>query len=206
MIRHTVLFVWTDGVTEEQRVRVKDGCAYCYYGSEVLALDFGEDLGLEPTRYGLALLHDHRDRAAWDQYNENAAHHRVGELIKSVTQPDLAARVDWEYHGPPSARGRLRHTTLYRWQAGVDDGRKRQARAALVALRTRCPTVRALELGDDLGWYPTNFDWALEAHFDDLEGLQAFLAHPARREADELLGLVTQRDVTAQVQHRMLAG
>src|SRR5207247_9514531 len=42
LIRHAVLFVRGDGVTAEQVLRAKEGMAYCYYGSGVLALDFGE--------------------------------------------------------------------------------------------------------------------------------------------------------------------
>ncbi|TME80617.1 MAG: hypothetical protein E6I45_10165 [Chloroflexi bacterium] len=206
MIRHTVLFVWADKVTQEQKARVKDGMSYCYYGSNVLALDFGEDLGLVPTKFGLALLHDHRDRAAWDEYNENTAHHRVGEYIKGVTVPDLAARVDWVYEGPASRRGGVRHTSLYRWAPGTDEAGKQAARSALISLRTECPTVRALEIGDDLGWYPPNYDWIVEAHFDDVDGLRAFIEHPAQRRAADAVGAVTAENGTAQNQHRMLAG
>jgi hypothetical protein len=201
-----VLFVWADGVTEEQRTRIKDGMAYCYFGSEVLALDFGEDLGLTPTRFELALVHDHRDREAWDEYNKNATHHRVGEYIKGLTRPELAARVDWVYDGPPSRRGGIRHTALYRWTEGIDDAQIAAAQGALTSLRTRCPSIRALELGNDLGWYPPNYDWIVEAQFDDVEGMMAFFEHPAQREAAAILAGVTQVDVTAQNQHRMLAG
>ena len=35
MIRHSALFVWAEGIADEQKVRVKDGVAFCYYGSEV---------------------------------------------------------------------------------------------------------------------------------------------------------------------------
>jgi hypothetical protein len=206
LIRHTVLFVWKDGVAQEDKDLVKDGCAYCYYGSEVLALDFGEDLGLAPTQYGLALLHDHRDRAAWDEYNENEAHHRVGERIKSVTRPELAARVDWVYRGPPSVRGGVRHTSLYRWSEGIGEPEKAEAKVALAGLGVLCPSVRALEIGDDLGWYPPNFDWIVEAHFDDVDGLRAFIDHPAQREASDRVARVTNAAQTAQVQHRMLGG
>jgi hypothetical protein len=206
MIRHTVLFVWADGVTQDEKDRVKDGMSYCYYGSNVLALDFGEDLGLVPTQFGLALLHDHRDRAAWDEYNKNPAHHRVGEYIKGVTVPDQAARVDWVYEGPASRRGGIRHTALYRWAPGTDDAGKDAARSALASLRTACPSVRGLEFGDDLGWYPPNYDWIVEAHFDDVEGLQAFIDHPAQLDAAAKVAAVTAPGGVAQNQHRMLAG
>ena len=180
VIRHTALFVWADEIVEADKVRVKDGVAYCYYGSDVLALDFGEDLGLAPGRHGFALQHDHPDRANWDDYNANAAHDRVGAFLKSITIPALAARVDWIYDGPPSRRGAVRQLELYRWDDGAGEQERAAAHAAVVGLRDLCPTVRALELGDDLGWYPPNYDWIVETHFDDLEGLLAFGRHPAR--------------------------
>jgi hypothetical protein len=204
-VRHTALFVWADGVTEEQRVRVKDGVAYCYYASTVLTLDFGEDLGLDATRYGFSLQHDHEDRADWDAYNENAAHARVGAFLKSITLPELAARVDWIYDGPPSRRGAVRHLALYRWDDGADGIARAEARAAVAGLRQECPTIRALELGDDLGWYPPNYDWIVEAHFDDVDGIAEFNRHPARHEAAAVVAQAT-RGAPAQVQYRMLSG
>jgi hypothetical protein len=205
-VRHTALFVWADAATEEERVRAKDGVAYCYYGSEVLALDFGQDIGLYPTVHGFALMHDHRDRAAWDAYNENAAHARVGAHLKSITQPERAARVDWVYGGPRSRRGAVRHLALYRWQEDAGEDGRAEACAATADLARRCPSVRAIELGDDLGWYPPNYDWIVEAHFDDVEGLVAFMEHPAQQEVAALVAGLTRPELTARVQHRMLAG
>ena len=77
--------------------------------------DFGEDLGHAPGRHGFSLQHDHGDRAAWEAYNENAAHARAGAYLKSITRPELAARVDWIYDGPGSQRGAVRQLTLCRW-------------------------------------------------------------------------------------------
>jgi hypothetical protein len=206
MIRHTALFVWSDDVRDEDKVRAKDGVAYCYFGSDVLTLDFGEHVGPPSTRYGLALQHDHRGRADWDAYNENAAHHRAGAFLRSITKPELAARVDWIYDGPASTRGSIRRLELYRWSQSAGEPERSAARAAVAALWDLCGTVRALETGTDLGWYPPNYDWIVEAHFDDLDGLAEFTEHPARAEAYALVARVTQTDLTAGVQYRMLSG
>ena len=188
-------------------MRAKEGMAYCYYGSGVLALDFGEDLGVgDPANYDFGLVHDHRDREAWDAYNKNDTHHRVGEYIKTITKTDRVARVDWTYDGPPSTRGRVRHMAMYRWRDGVDDAAKAAVRKALKALPAACPTVRWLGVADDLLWYPPNYDWIVESHFDDPEGLKAFLDHPAQRKAAALIAASTKADAVAQLQHRMLAG
>jgi hypothetical protein len=206
VVRHTALFVWADGVGEAEKVRAKDGVAYCYFGSEVLSLDFGEALGLAPSAHGFALQHDHRDRAAWDAYAENAAHHRAGAFLRSLTRPELAARVDWDYDGPPSRRGAIRHLELHRWREGAGRDERAAALAALAGLRERCASVRALELGADLGWYPPNLDWIVEAHFDDVEGLADFLAHPARAEAEAAVAAATRPTEAARIQYRMLSG
>jgi hypothetical protein len=66
--------------------------------------------------------------------------------------------------------------------------------------------MRALELGSDLGWYPPNLDWIIEAHFDDLEGLAAFLGHPARVEAEAVVAAATRPAEAARIQYRMLSG
>jgi hypothetical protein len=205
-VRHTALFVWAEGTTEEQKVRAKEGVAYCAFGSNVSSFDFGEDVGLAPSRHGFALQHDHADRANWDAYNENEAHARAGAFLKSVTRPELAARVDWIYDGPVSARGAVRHLALYRWNEAAGVRERSDALAAVRALQESCPSVAALEIGADLGWYPPNYDWVVEAHFADLAGVAEFNEHPARLEAEQLAAAATQADLTARVQFRMLAG
>lgn len=205
MIRHAVVFILGDGISDEEALRAKEGMAYCYYGSEVLALDFGADIGLEAGNYDLGLTHDHRDRAAWDTYNKNGTHHRVGEYIKTITKTARVARVDWMYDGPASTRGIIRHMAMYRWGDGVDNAMKRKVSESLRSLPSACPTVRWLGVGQDLLWYPTNHDWIVEAHFDDVDGLKAFLEHPAQREAEQLVAASTKTDA-ARFQHRMLAG
>jgi Stress responsive A/B Barrel Domain len=204
-VRHSALFVWAEGTTEEQRTRVKDGVAYCYFASEVLSLDFGEDLGVEATRHGFSLQHEHRDRAAWDGYNENAAHARVGAFLKSISRPELAARVDWICDGTPSRRGAVRRLELHRWAEDAGERERADAKAAVASLRDRCPTVRALEIGDDLGWYPPNHDWIVEAQFDDVDGLKAFLDDAAQAEAAAAVAAVTSGE-PARISYRMLFG
>jgi hypothetical protein len=207
VIRHTALFVWADGAGEEEKVRAKDGVAYCYYGSEVLTLDFGEALGLAPSRHRFSLQHDHRDREAWDAYNANAAHHRAGAFLRSVTQPDLAARVDWAYDGPPSRRGAVRHLELHRWREdGACDEERERALSALAGLPDACPGVSALMAGADLGWYPPNYDWIVEAHLEDVDAAAAFLEHPAYLEAERIVASATRPGETARIQYRMLSG
>lgn len=111
------------------------------------------------------------------------------------------------YKGQASVRGRVRHLGLYVWREGIDEPRKRDARRALAALRAECDAIYALEVADDLGWAKMGrADLVLEAHFADESGAAAFLAHPAYREAAELLAGFTRVDRTALIQHRMKTG
>lgn len=207
MIRHSVFFVWNESATDEEKLRVREGLAYVSYASVIQALDFGEDIGIgAPNNFGLALTHDHLDRAAWDAYNKDETHHRVGEYIKPLTKPELAARVDWVYDGPQGRRGMVRHSAMYFWRDGVTDEQKAAAFYRVMKLRTEVPSIRMLALGDDLGWYPPNYHWIIEAHFDDVDGAREFLEHPAQREAAAAIDEVTQAEKTAVIQHRMMAG
>lgn len=207
MIRHAVLFVLKDDTTPEQVLRAKEGMASCYFASKVLALDFGDDLRIgDPGNHDLALTHDHADRELWDDYNKNETHHRAGEYIKTITNTDRVARVDWEYDGPESQRGLVRHMALYRWRDGLDDAEKAEVRNATLALQGVVPSLRWIGMGDDLLWYPPNHDWIVEAHFDDADGFKAFADHPAHARVAELIGGATKPDDTASIQHRMMTG
>ena len=208
VIRRVVLWRWNERATPEQKLRAKEGLAYISFASRVDAVDFGEDIGLSgETNYGLALLRDHRDKASWDDYNQDAHHYRVGGFIDTMTREEVTARADYLYKGPESVRGRVRHVALYVWRDGVDARRRHDARRTLAALRADCDSVSALEVADDLGWAKTGrADLVIEAHFADDRGAAEFLAHPAYRDAQARLATLTRGERTAQIQHRMKAG
>ena len=208
VIRRVVLWRWNERATAEQKLRAKEGLAYIGFASRVDAVDFGEDLGLSgETNYGLALLRDHRDKASWDDYNQDPHHVRVGGFIDTLTREETTARADYLYTGPASVRGRVRHVALYVWRDGIDARSRQEARRTLAALRADCESVYALEIAEDLGWAKTGrADLVLEAHFADEQGAAAFLAHPAYRQASARLASLTRGERTAQIQHRMKSG
>jgi hypothetical protein len=115
--------------------------------------------------------------------------------------------VDWIYNGPLNPpRGSVRHSAMYYWNDGITDEQKAMVFYRLASLRTAVPNVRLLEFGEDLGWYPPNYHWIVEAHFDDADGAKAFLDHPAQLEVAAMVDRVTQSERTARVQHPMMAG
>ncbi|HKX17434.1 MAG TPA: Dabb family protein [bacterium] len=208
VLRRVVLWRWSERATAEHRLRAKEGLAYISYASPVEAVDFGEDLGLGGAgNYGLALLRDHRDKASWDAYVTDPHHARVGGFIDTITSVETQARADYVYKGLTSIHGCVRHLALYFWREGVDERRRRDARRALAALRADCEVIYTLEVADDLGWAKAGrADLVFEAHFADERGAAVFLAHPAYREAAELLDRITQTERNAAIQHRMRAG
>jgi hypothetical protein len=208
LIRRVVLWAWRDSAAADERLRAKEGLAYIRYGSHSIdTLDFGEDLGIgSPANFDLALERDHRNRARWDEYNQDPHHDRVGALIDTLTWMERTARIDWLYDGPPSSRGLVRHIALYRWRDGVDDAARAHTLDAVRSLRTAAPSVRSLHVGCGLRWGTNHHDWVVEAHFEDEAAWREFAGHPRRQAVRSRVDLVTEPDQTAQIEHRMLSG
>jgi len=209
VIRRIVLWLWNEDATPERRIRAKEGLAYIRYGGHVDALDFGEDLGtgVGPGRaFDLALLRDHVDRASWDVYEKDPHHFRVGNYINTITRTELTARIDYLYAGPTSTRGRLRQIVMYRWRDGVGEPERARLRAELGGLPAACGELRALQFGPDLGLGTDHFDWVVESHFDDVNDLRSYVAHPAQKRAASLLSSLTDETRTARLLQRMLSG
>ncbi len=209
VIRRIVLWQWNEAATPERRIGAKEGLAYIRYGGHVDMLDFGEDLGtgLGPgRRFDLALLRDHVDRASWDAYVDDPHHFRVGNYIDEITHMELTARVDYLYAGPPAARGAIRHIALYGWREGVGEADKAWLRDELTGLRTTCPELRSIDVGDDLGLGEGHADWALEAQFEDKDAMRRFFDRPAHLRIAAALESLTDPERTGRLQHRMLSG
>jgi stress responsive alpha/beta barrel protein len=209
VIRRIVLWLWNEDASPERRIRAKEGLAYIRYGGHVDALDFGEHIGTgvgSGRAFDLALLRDHVDRASWDVYVNDPHHFRVGNYIDTITHKDLTARIDYLYAGPPSTRDVLRHIAMYRWRDGVGEPDKARLRAELDGVRAVCAELRALQFGPDLGLGTDHFDWVVESHFDDVNALRSYLAHPTQKRAASLLGSLTDQNRTARLLHRMLSG
>ena len=207
MIRRIVLWAWRDEATAEQKLRAKEGLAYIWFASGVDGMDFGEDLGIGPTtNYGLAMERDHVDRASWDAYNDDPHHDRVGGYIDTITFMERTARIDYDHVGPDGVRGGVRHVAMYTWS---DDAARDDRTATQGDVRSRIqgsPGVRAVTIGDDLGWRDGHADWVVEAHFDDVDAFIAYRDGPAARDVAARLASVTVAERQAQIQHRIRMG
>jgi quinol monooxygenase YgiN len=94
----------------------------------------------------------------------------------------------------------LRHVAMFKWRDTTTDVQKEEARDALAALEGQVPTLRKMTVGHDIGRNPNNWDMVLVADFDDVEGLEAYFAHPVMNAASDLVASVTKKEITARVQ------
>jgi Stress responsive A/B Barrel Domain len=76
----------------------------------------------------------------------------------------------------------IRHVVIFRWIAEATEEQKQQVAAELRRLPALLPVLRAYHVGPDLGLVEGNFQFAVVADFDDLEGLQVYRDNPEHRE------------------------
>jgi len=72
----------------------------------------------------------------------------------------------------------IRHVVMFRWTAEATPEQKQRVPEELGRLPALLPTLRAYRLGADLGLVEGNFDFAVAADFDDLDGYLAYRDHP----------------------------
>ncbi len=71
---------------------------------------------------------------------------------------------------------------MFCWTAEATDEQKQQVAAELRRLPALLPVLRAYHVGPDLGLAGGNFEFAVVADFDDLEGFQVYRDNPEHRE------------------------
>lgn len=71
---------------------------------------------------------------------------------------------------------------MFRWTAEATEEQRQQVAAELRRLPALLPMLRAYHVGPDLGLAGGNFEFAVVAEFDDLEGYQAYRDNPEHRE------------------------
>lgn len=231
MLRHTVLFLWGETTTEEQKLVALKGLAYLSYACPtVRQLDFGTDLlgGSSPLievkpwkrtplwrarqsgpvfNYDMALHEDFDDQEGLDAYGEHPAHYEVGVYNESIDREEQTARVDWWYDGPPRVeKGLVRHSSLFVWRDEATNSQKDDVREAFRSLNGAVPSLRSLVTGDNVGTSTTGYDLIVDAHFCDLADVEAYKDHPVYKEALALAVAATKYEWTARITHRMASG
>ncbi len=94
----------------------------------------------------------------------------------------------------------LRHVAVFRWNEGTTPEQVEELAAALRALPAEVPTIRSYEVGSDLGLGDGRWDFAVVAQFDDAEGYQAYVDHPAHQAATDLIPPIRADRVHVQLE------
>ena len=91
----------------------------------------------------------------------------------------------------------VKHIVIWNLNAADDTARDRDAARIdelLTGLVGTVESIRSLEVVRNVAYPETNGDVAVVAEFDDVEGLDAYVVHPAHQEAAaEIRTLVTGR-------------
>ena len=75
----------------------------------------------------------------------------------------------------------IRHTVLFSWNEHATEVDKRRALDELATLPDIVPSVRAFAVGADVHVNEGNYDFAVTADFDNIDGYLAYRDDPAHR-------------------------
>ena len=95
MIRHVVLFTWTDSMTAElQRQFTAELTAFAPAQPGVRAYHAGPDAGLVEGNFDFAVVGDFDDAASYLAYRDNAVHQ---DIIGRFSKPNIKSRASVQY-------------------------------------------------------------------------------------------------------------
>lgn len=227
MLRHTAFFIHRETTTPELQFEMLKGLVFLR--SECVgpvAGDYGEDLfgGSHrlreikpyertpkwrgrtegpPSEFDVALHLDFEDQAGLELYNDDDVHHRIGAFNASINEPELTARVDWWYDGPPlTRRGHVRHTAMFVW---ADEADAAQRKAALDAVRRfeEAPGIDSVTIGENVGPLTTDYDWLYDVQLTDIDAARSLLDSELYRDILRTVAPMTKYEWTARLTHKM---
>ncbi len=89
----------------------------------------------------------------------------------------------------------FRHVTLFRWAEGTTEVQVESLRCALDALPAVIPELGSYRMGTDVGLVDANWDFAVVADFDGVDGWRSYMGHAAHQRVIErhVRGMLGQR-------------
>jgi hypothetical protein len=75
----------------------------------------------------------------------------------------------------------IRHTVMFTWKPEATEEQKKRVPAELSRLPAVIPSLKAYAMGTDIGVSEGNFEFAVVADFDDLDGYLAYRDDPTHR-------------------------
>lgn len=96
MLRHVAMFKWKDGVSEDEKVAARDSLA-ALKGKVPTIVEFtvGFDIERNPNNWDMVLVADFDDVAALEAYFAHPVMNQASDLVASVTQKEITARVQF---------------------------------------------------------------------------------------------------------------
>ncbi len=84
---------------------------------------------------------------------------------------------------------------MFRWTADATEMRLAELRAALEELPAMVPTIRSYYVGPDVGMNAGNFEFAVVADFENVDGYLVYRDHPAHQRviAEHIAPVMEQR-------------
>ena len=98
MLRHVAMFKWKDGVADEQKVAARDALgALKGQVPSVVEYTVGFDIERNPNNWDMVLVADFEDVAGLEAYFANPVMNAASDLVASVTQKEITARVQFTF-------------------------------------------------------------------------------------------------------------
>jgi quinol monooxygenase YgiN len=96
MLRHVAMFKWREGVTDEQKAAARDALAALKQEvPSVVEYTVGFDIGRNPNNWDMVLVADFDDVAGLEAYFAHPVMNAASDLVASVTQKEITARVQF---------------------------------------------------------------------------------------------------------------
>ena len=97
MIRHVAMFKWKDGVSEEQKVAARDALAALKQQvPSVVEYTVGFNVRPNPNNWDMVLVADFESLEGLEAYFADPVMNAASDLVASVTQKEITARVQFE--------------------------------------------------------------------------------------------------------------
>jgi hypothetical protein len=96
MLRHVAMFKWKEGVTDDQKKAARDALANLKETvPSVVEYTVGFDIERNPNNWDMVLVADFKDVEGLESYFADSIMNAASDLVASVTQKDITARVQF---------------------------------------------------------------------------------------------------------------
>jgi len=85
----------------------------------------------------------------------------------------------------------LVHIVMFQFNVENKEPNMATVKAMLEALPSKIPSLKQMDVGIDISKVERSFDMVLVSHFDDQEGLDGYVPHPAHQEVVSIIKEVT---------------